>query len=315
MDMPMKFDFKRIQPLRSLILFGAGALCALALASSGLFARLGPAVQHVPPEAAALVNRRPILRADVIARTEAETAKTFGEATAAERAKVLAEMIREELFVQRGLELDVPGSDPETREALVEAVERRAFAEATANVPTDAQLERYYQDNRARYASEGVMTLHNLLLPSASPGAMAAARQAADALRAGTPLPAAVTAFGLQDVVPEHATLEQFYFSERVHLGDALFAVASKLNDGQVSEPIVAPDGVHILQMLRNVRPTPLPFDRVCGQVLNDYVAAAKQRLEDAEARMLRNKADILIADDLRAADTGLAAAGGGAWR
>jgi hypothetical protein len=39
----------------------------------------------------------------------------------------------------------------------------------------------------------------------------------------------------------------------------------------------------------------------VRSQVLNDYVTAEKKRLEDADLRYLRDKADILIADDYAA--------------
>ena len=130
--------------------------------------------------------------------------------------------------------------------------------------------------------------------------AMPTARKAVEALRGGASLSEVLAKFGLHDLVPEHAALEQFYFSQRVHLGDALFATALRLEAGEVSEPVVAADGIHILQMLNNTRPVPRPFDRVRPQVLNDYVAAEKRRLEDAEVRALRDKADVLIADDLQ---------------
>jgi hypothetical protein len=145
------------------------------------------------------------------------------------------------------------------------------------------------------------MALHNLVLPKAAsggPDAMAAARKAAEALRAHTPLAEVVKSFGLQEVVAEHASDEQFYFAQRIHLGDALYERAFALGDGEVSEPIAAADGVHIVQMVKNTKPLPLTFDRVRSQVLNDYVMAAKKRLEDADLQYLRDKADILIADD-----------------
>jgi hypothetical protein len=50
--------------------------------------------------------------------------------------------------------------------------------------------------------------------------------------------------------------------------------------------------------MVKNTHPLPLTFDRVRSQVLNDFVMSEKKRLEDADLRYLRDKADILIADD-----------------
>ncbi len=296
------FDFKRVHPLRSIILFGAGAFIGLAIAGYGLFTARGTVTHTVPPENVALINQRPILRTDFIAQTEAETSKAFKDTSSTERLKVLDEMVREELFVQRGLELDFPGTDPDTRNALVAAVEQQVVADITTNLPTDAQLEHYFQDNRARYASEGAMVLHNFVLPRATPDAMSLAAKAADALRAGTAPADVMKEYGLNELVPAHAGAEQFYFAEKLHLGDALFAVALTLNDDTVSAPVTAGDGLHILQMIRNTKPIPLTFDRVRSQVLNDYVTAAKQRLEDADERYLRAKAEILIADDLRTA-------------
>ena len=53
--------------------------------------------------------------------------------------------------------------------------------------------------------------------------------------------------------------------------------------------------------MVKHVKPLPLTFERVRSQVLNDYVTAEKKRLEDADCGILRDKADILIADDYAA--------------
>jgi hypothetical protein len=50
--------------------------------------------------------------------------------------------------------------------------------------------------------------------------------------------------------------------------------------------------------MIKNTKPLPLTFERVRSQVLNDYVMSEKKRLEDSDLRYLRDKADILIADD-----------------
>jgi hypothetical protein len=258
----------------------------------------------VPPENVALVNQRPILRTDFIAQAEAELGKTFGEATTAERLKVLDEMLREELFVQRGLELDFPGTDPDTRAALVAAVEQQVVADVTTHQPADAELRKYFEDNRGNYATEGTMALHNLVLPKAKaggPDAMAAAQKAADALKAHMPLDEVVKTYGLQELVPEHASDEQFYFAQRIHLGEVLYARALMLNDGDVSEPVAAGDGIHVIQMVKQVKPLPLTFERVRSQVLNDYITAEKKRLEDADLRYLRDKADILIAADYAA--------------
>ena len=291
------FDFKRVNPTRSLICFGLGAVIGLGIAGVGLFTARGTATHVVPPENVALINRRPILRTDFIAQTETEYKKPYGETTMAERLKILNDMVREELFVQRALELDMPGTDPDTRSALVAAVEQQVVADVTTHQPSDEELQRYFEEHRSGYASEGLMTLHHMLLRPA-PDAMAQALKAVAALRAGTALADVTASFGLREVVVEHTSPEQFYFAEKIHLGDALFALALTLDSGDVGEPLAADDGIHILQMVRNERPVPRTFAQARGEVLNDYSAAAKRKLEDADERYLRDKADILIADD-----------------
>ena len=298
------WDFKRVNPMRSMIGFGLGATIGLGIAGFGLFTAKGTVTHVVPPENVALVNQRPILRTDFIAQIETELGKPFAEATLAERLKVLDEMLREELFVQRGLELDFPGTDPDTRTALVAAVEQQVVADITTHQPADAELQKYFEENRASYATEGTMALHNLVLPKAKasgPDALATVEKAADALRAHTALDEVVKTYGLQEVVAEHASDEQFYFAQKIHLGEGLYERALTLNDGDVSAPIAAADGIHVIQMVKQVKPLPLTFERVRSQVLNDYVTAAKKRLEDADLRYLRDKADILIAEDYAA--------------
>ena len=299
------WDFKSVNPLRSMLCFGLSAAIGLGIAGFGLFTAKGTTTHVVPPENVALVNQRPILRTDFIAQAEAELGKSFGEATMAERLKVLDEMLREELFVQRGLELDFPGTDPDTRTALVAAVEQQVVADVTTHQPADSELEKYFEDNRANYATEGTMTLHNLMLPKAKasgPAAMATVQKAVDALRAHMPVEEVAKTYGLQELVPEHASDEQFYFAEKIHLGEPLYERALLLNDGEVSDPIATDDGIHVIQMVKQVKPLPLTFDRVRSQVLNDYVTAEKKRLEDSDLRYLRDKADILIAEDYSAA-------------
>jgi hypothetical protein len=288
-----------------MVCFSLGAAIGLGIAGFGLFTAKGTVTHVVPPENVALVNQRPILRTDFIAQAETELGKPFSEATTEERLKVLDEMLREELFVQRGLELDFPGTDPDTRTALVAAVEQQVVADVTTHQPADAELRKYFEDNRSNYSTEGTMALHNLVLPKAAasgPDATGTVQQAAAALRAHKPLEEVEKAYGLREVVAEHASDEQFYFAQRIHLGDALYEHALALNDGDVSEPVAAADGLHIVQMVKNIKPLPLTFERVRSEVLNDYVTAAKKRLEDADLQYLRDKADILIADDYAAA-------------
>jgi parvulin-like peptidyl-prolyl isomerase len=114
-------------------------------------------------------------------------------------------------------------------------------------------------------------------------------------LRAATPVEQAMTRYGLTE--PRNDG-EEFYFAAKIHLGDPLFAAALKLDEGAVSEPLSATDGIHILKVLKNKVPVPLSFERARLQVMTDLKDAQQTRLMEATMRFLRERSKILIATD-----------------
>jgi PPIC-type PPIASE domain len=295
---------RRVHPVRSLIFLAVGTVIGLGIAGYGLFTAKGTVTHAVPPEDLALVNQRPILRTDFIAQLEMQYNKPFAETTQAERLGVLDDMIREELFVQRGLELDFPGNDPDTRSALVAAVEQQVIADVTTHIPSDADLEKYFNDNRSTYYTNGEITLHFLVLAGAKMSdadAVAKMRAAAAALRTGAAVADVKSKYGLEERGGGRGGTpgdEAFYWQEKIYLGDAAYERALALESGQVSEPLPVDNGIAVLQMIKNARPVPLSFDKSRMQVLADYTKAAQDRLEQADEKYLRSKSDILVADD-----------------
>jgi parvulin-like peptidyl-prolyl isomerase len=277
---------------RSTLMMAGGAILGLAIAGYGLFTAKGTVVHRVPPEDAALVNQRPILMSDLIAQAESTYSTPFAAITQEQRRAILAAMIHEELYVQRGLELDFPSTDPDTRNALVAAVEQQAIADATTELPTEHALERYYQAHKASYATEGSMLVEDFRVTDE-----ATARRAVEALRKGAPPAGVVRELGLTSG-PERG--EDFYFAAKIHLGDALFAVAQSMADGAVSDPVTIAGGIHVLHMIKNTPPVARDFARAREQVLGDYKRDAAAKLRTADEKYLYGKADIQIADSLR---------------
>jgi len=278
---------------RTLILAGIGATIGLIVAGFGLFTATGTSTLVVPAEDVALVNQQPLSRLDFIAALQSSYAITLADATPEQRRAVLEDMIREEVFVQRGRELDVASVDPDVRAAIVRSVEEQAAAPAALENPPDAKLRAYFDAHRDLYATEGRMIPRDLVFADATSAAAALA-----ALRPGEESPAAVlAASGGRDSGKVEG--EEFYFAAKIHLGAALFEAARLLPSGGVSAPIAA-DGVHVLVMLRNTPPVPLPYDAVRGRVLDDYRRDAINRLQAREAAFLRKRANILLAPDLR---------------
>ncbi len=275
---------------RSLTLAGIGAVAGLALAGIGLFTAKGTSTLAVPPEDVALVNQQAISRVDYIAMLQAMHGTDLAHATVEQKQRVLDDMIREELLVQRGKELDVAGVDPEVRATMVTAVEQGAAMNAFTEQPSDQRLQVYFDSHRAAYASEGEIAVRDLVFTDAN-----MARDAVAALRGGAALEAVIAKFKARDTGKVKGA--EFYFAAKIHLGDALYAAAQVLPSGGISDPLEA-DGMHVLVVTQNTPPTPFAFETVRARVLDDYRRETATKAQAANGDFLRKRANILIAPD-----------------
>jgi parvulin-like peptidyl-prolyl isomerase len=66
---------------------------------------------------------------------------------------------------------------------------------------------------------------------------------------------------------------------------------------GDVSDPIVDSDGIHIVVMNERRAPQLLDYDAVRTRVWADIKTEAQEKIKNATYRYLRGKADILTAD------------------
>ena len=270
-------NLARVSFSRSVTLASIGAVIGLVMAGFALFTARGTSTLIVPPEDVALVNQQPIVRSDYQALLRTLYGVAESQATPRQRQRVLDDMIQEELLVQRGLELDVAAFDPDVRSAMVSAVEQSVAADAVSRQPKEADLKAFYDAHQARYANEGVMTLKDLVFPSAE-----------------------AAATGLRGRDSGKVDGAEYYFAAKIHLGEPLFDIAQRLSSGGVSAPVALPDGVHVLHMIENRTPVARDFDAARAQVLNDYTQQAIKRLQDRQAQFLRKRANILVAKDLR---------------
>jgi hypothetical protein len=288
-------DFKQVSSARSFVLMAAGVLAGLILAGYSLFTARGTSTLIVPAEAVALVNQQPVSRADYLATLQTLYGVDLTHATAEQRHRVLDDMIREELFVQRGKELDVASTDPDVRSALVNAVELEIAENAMTSQPSEAALHQFYESHQDRYVSEGVMRVRDWVFPAS---ALPELPSEPLALKSVITDAQAVTRLGGRDSGKTKG--DEFYFAAKIHLGDQLFAAARDVGEGMVSKPIQLPDGVHVLDMEANKHPIPFGFTAARAQVLSDYRNEAIDKSKSSGEAFLRRRANVAIADDLR---------------
>ena len=288
-------DPSQISSARSFVLMAAGVLIGLVLAGYSLFTARSASTLIVPAEDVALVNQQPVSRADYLALLQTLYGVDLSHATQEQRRKVLDDMIREELFVQRGKELDVASTDPDVRGALVNAVELEIAENAITSQPSEAALHRFFETHQDRYFSEGIMRVKDLVFPAT---ALRELPNEPDALKKTITDAQTLAHLDGRDSGKTHG--EEFYFAAKIHLGDELFAAARGLGGGAVSKPLQLPDGIHVLYMEQNKQPVPFGFAAARTQVLSDYRNQAVDKLKLSGESFLRRRANVLIADDLR---------------
>jgi len=290
------------RPARPIVLAISAAIIGLGAAGFGLLHPAHRDLAQVPPGDAALVNQEPVLMSDFISETEQAYGVPFAQTTPAERATVLRRMIDEELMVQRSLALDLPEQDTDVRTALSDGVTALVTAPVLADHPTDDQLRAFYTAHRANYATQGSMSVTDLVLhiggfenaDQSLDQAMADAAQAVYELRSGAGIDFAKQHFSFADTGKVNG--EEPDFAARLHLGPKLYAAADKLGDGEVSEPVQDADGVHVLVMQHRQPPVFTDYDGVRNNVYTDYVAAQKAQARQDNLKFLRRGAQILVA-------------------
>ena len=290
------------RPGRPIALTVLAAVAGLAAAGWGLLRPTAHELTTVPPGYVALVNQEPILMSDFISETEQAEGVPFAQTSPAERRQVLHRMIDEELGVQRALALDLPEQDTDVRSALVDGLNALVTAPALAQAPTDDDLRAYFSAHRANYASQGTMALTDLVLhvggfenaDQSVDQAMADAKQAAYELRSGAAVSYVEQHFGFIDAGKVNG--DEPDFAAKIHLGAALYAVASGMNDGEVSEPVADGEGVHLLVMRHRQAPVFTDFDAVRNNVYTDDLNAEKAKAKQDNLSFLRRGAQILLA-------------------
>lgn len=230
-----------------------------------------------PPEGvAALIDGRPVLRADLDRALSAVAAdRRDGVVPPELRRRVLDRLIDEELLLSRGLALGLPSRDPRVRAELVSAMLDLVARTGDEPPPTEAELRAFHGRDPARFARPA--WVHTRAARFEGDIAVAARRArlasssgrfedvAAAADRSPLPLP--------DGPVPARKLAD--------YLGPEAAALALSLPPGEMSPPIPARSGVWVLLVVDREGAAAPAYD----DVRDDVVAAFRR---DADERKLR---------------------------
>lgn len=262
------------------------AVLGLLLALFG--ARLIPGL-HSSDNVLVWVNQQPVTTGQLAFAEQRLMSESGDSLTATERKSVMEMLIDQELLLQRALSTGTFAVDPAVRKTIVQAVIDKTVADFQSRPVSSQQLKRFYQMHLGVFERPARIAIEALRFEDHSE-----ASEAYSALLAGARFdevgrtPAASPIAHLpSSPLPMHML--------RRYLGNSLTEVAMTLPEGQVSEPVVRPDGVYLL-MARTVQRAEIPaYGQVRDRVEAEYDFRGRESaLEDAVAQ-LWTQADIEI--------------------
>jgi parvulin-like peptidyl-prolyl isomerase len=276
-----------------------GALAGVALAGFGVV-RSGGGEAAAPADAIALVNGQPLSR-ESFARFTAAIAAERRTTTldAAERRRLLARMIDEELLLQRGIALGLERYEPTARSSIVSALIASVTADAEVGEPDEAALRAFHAENQGRFGS-GPRLRVDVAFVAAAGRPEALARERAEALagrlRAGEDFAAVrgelgdATVAGLPEGALDLDTL-------RDYLGPTAARTASELAVGEVSSPVRGSAGYFVLVLRERLAEQPAAFESLREQVRAEYLRSRGETALRDYLAGLQEEAEIRILD------------------
>jgi parvulin-like peptidyl-prolyl isomerase len=276
-------------------LLALGAALGLAAAALGLM-RGGPGAAALPAGAVAVVNGEPIATetwARALAALAADRRDPLGEQ---DKRRVLDRLIEEELLVQRGLELGLARYDRRVRADLVSAVIDGIVAEAEDREASESELAAFYAENRDWFMRPGRLRVRRVWVATPAgadvASAEARAREAARRLRAGEPLEQVASQIGDPPVaeVPD-ALLTPAKLRE--YLGPTALRTALELDPGEVSEPVRAAGGFHVVLLTGREAEQVAPLDEIREVVGAEWRRRAGERALRSYLDRLREEGEV----------------------
>jgi peptidyl-prolyl cis-trans isomerase C len=214
------------------------------------------------------------------ARLEAAYREQYGSSpTPGQVQELLNEYVRSEILYREGLAMGLERDDEIVRRRVVQKIEFVNEDLETQAEPSEAQLKRFYEQNRDRYTTAATVSFRHLFF-SADRGGPAAAKARAQAVLQ-------LLGRGVRHVIPESSDpfAEGAEFAGLSQIGaDAAFG-DSGLSEALFSEPLEtwagpfrSAYGWHLLYITERQVAKPAPLTEVKSRVRADYLADLRDK-------------------------------------
>ena len=246
------------------MLLAIGAAAGLAAA---LWGALGPpARDRVGNDVIATVNGVAIDRADYERALGSLVADKRSPLTPADSARVLANLVDEQLLVERGLDLGLGEQDIAVRKALIDAMIQFAVAGAAAREPDDGELRRYYAERPQLVQSDAELRVRVVSFPSRDAARVEAMRQA---LLGGATFAAASRDAGAEPVAVPDTLLPPGKLAD--YAGPAVRDAALAMTAGDVAGPLDVGGVPSFVLLVERTTPAAPPFEQVRDVVAEEW--------------------------------------------
>lgn len=272
------------------ILLAAGAISGIVLAAFGL---MEPR-QFFGNNGVAQVNQTVIKQETYQRLVTALQYDKRSPLTDEDRNILLERLVDEELLVQRGVELGFLQFNSTVRNTLVQAVTTFVIAGNELNVPTESELEVFYQENSALFTQPPRLHLQQISFSNKDNMAYDRANTVTQKLKSGV---------AFTQVKKEHGDAVSFDIPDtllplgklREYIGPTLLEVASKLRQGDFSETIAVRDKLIIVRLVNRTDAITPTLSSIRRQVESEYQRQLAEKEYRDYLQWLRNRADISI--------------------
>lgn len=237
--------------------------------------------------------REPRPRVTVSRETSLALAQREG-ASEAERARVLAAHVREEILVREGLALGLHHSDTVVRRRLAQAMEMLASAGARAEEPSDEAIAEAYRQGRHAPRPSTLVTLEHVLFSRGAAGPEALEERASAARRA--------LVAGASPATQGDPSLAGSRLEARTRqgvaraLGEAVAAHAFEAPLGVWSTPLASPLGLHLVRVEARREHVPTLAEARLG-IAAKLREEARERARDAAVQKLFERWEVELPD------------------
>lgn len=268
-----------------------GAICGAALAATGLLEKIG---SSLPSELLAHVNESSISKKDYLGYLELLARDKRNPMRDEDRRHVLNRLIEEQLLIAKGLELDLPSSDPTVRKSIINAMIQNIISDSTTEEPESQALDAFYKKNSDYFAKPSRIQVQRMVFRDQSKEqSLQRAQQAYQALQKES-FTEVKQRLADRDILSLPNTLLPIN-KLRGYIGPSLTQKALALTPNSYSPPIDDGSGYTILWLLNIQNSEAVPLDTIRDQVAREYQRRQGDQALKAYLAQLRKEADVLI--------------------